>query len=80
MAEPTQLSVETDNNAALRQLIEASGLTQEEARELCNAGQARPLASSTWKAYLAPTSSARRRECPDTFLAHTQRVLGRFLG
>lgn len=65
-----------DNGAALRDLIEAAGLTQAKALELVNENQAFPIAESTWKSYLAAGDSKRRRPCPDKVLAHALRVIG----
>lgn len=67
--------VKVDNGTALRQLIEAAGITQSRGLELVNQGQAFPIAQSTWKAYLAASDSVRRRPCPDNVLAHAQSVI-----
>lgn len=64
-----------DNGKKLRDLIESTNLTQEEARILVNVGQARPIAVSTWKAYLAGEGSARKRPCPDLVVEHVEKVL-----
>lgn len=64
-----------DNGISLRKLIESTGMTQDEALMLFNKGQVRPIATSTWKAYLAGTESKRRRACPDSILEHARKVL-----
>lgn len=63
------------NNQALRNLWVATGLTHDEALVLVNKKQARPIAMSTWKAYMAGTDTVRRRACPDGILAHAVKVL-----
>lgn len=65
-----------DNNAALRKIWTATGLTQEEALLLFNKGQIRPLKLSTFMAYQAAPGVARRRECPDEILAHAKKMFG----
>ncbi|MBN3729455.1 hypothetical protein [Burkholderia sp. Tr-20390] len=65
----------SDNGAALRALIEEAGMTQAEALDVVNAGQAFPIALSTWKAYLAAPESARRRVCPDNVLDHAKKTI-----
>ena len=66
-----------DNGQKLRELIVSTNLTQEAALKHVNRGQARPIALSTWKAYLAADVSARKRACPDHILKHAQKVLGK---
>ena len=46
-----------------------------EALALVNKKQLRPLALSTWKAYMAGPDVARRRACPGEILSHAQKVL-----
>ncbi|MEX3555953.1 MAG: hypothetical protein VB131_04955 [Burkholderia gladioli] len=67
----------SDNGAALRALIEAAEMTQAEALNVINAGQAFPIALSTWKAYLAAPESARRRTCPDNVLEHAKKAIAK---
>lgn len=64
-----------DNGTALRNLIEAAGITQVKALDLINEGQAFPIAQSTWKSYLAAADSVRRRPCPDKVLDHAMDVI-----
>ena len=64
-----------DNGEQLRELVESTTFTQVEALALMNQGQARPTSLSTWKAYLADRSSARRRNPPDSVLAHARKIL-----
>jgi len=66
------MTAEETNGALLRRLIEKAGMTQLEALELVNVGQAKPIAVSTWKAYLASRESKRWRECPETIMAHAK--------
>lgn len=66
------MTADETNGAVLRRLIEKAGLTQLEALELVNVGQAKPIAMSTWKAYLASKESKRWRDCPQTILAHAE--------
>ncbi|EOZ2859357.1 hypothetical protein ACQQ32_005665 [Pseudomonas aeruginosa] len=66
------MTAEETNGALLRRLIEKAGMTQLEALELVNVGQAKPIAVSTWKAYLASRESKRWRECPETILTHAK--------
>ncbi|MEX3917924.1 hypothetical protein AB4Y43_17030 [Paraburkholderia sp. BR10872] len=70
---------ETGNNEQLREMVEQSGLTQVEALALINAGQAFPVALSTWKSYLAAPTSARRRNCPDAVLKRAKQTIGRLM-
>lgn len=65
---------QSDNNLALREMWEKSGITQADALVLLNRGQARPLKMSTFKAYMAGPDTVRRRECPDEMLAHAKRM------
>jgi hypothetical protein len=64
-----------DNGQKLKAAIEKAGVTQARALELFNEGQARPLSTSQWKAYLANPDSARRSPCPDPVLARTKQLL-----
>nr|UVN19077.1 hypothetical protein [Pseudomonas aeruginosa] len=66
------MTAEESNGAVLRGLIEKAGMTQLEALELVNVGQAKPIAVSTWKAYLASRESKRWRDCRDTILVHAE--------
>ncbi len=69
------MTINKDNNQALRELWESTGLSQAEALALVNKKQLRPLALSTWKAYMAGPDVARRRACPGEILSHAQKVL-----
>lgn len=69
-----ELNLQT-NNEQLKIAIKAAGLTQAEALARWNEGQARPLAASTWKAYLGNPDSIRYRKCPDYVLSRMQDVL-----
>lgn len=66
-----------DNNQALHELWESTGLTQPEALALMNAGQVRGIGLSTFKAYMAQPGVERRRHCPDNILAHARKVLSK---
>ncbi|MFQ2238165.1 hypothetical protein ACK32R_20980 [Aeromonas dhakensis] len=67
-----------NNGEKLRELIESKGLTQEKARELVNKDQLRPIAQSTWKAYLADKDSSRRRRCPDSIWEFAEKILNEY--
>lgn len=67
-----------DNGQQLRELIEASGLTQQAALDRINEGQMRPVSVSQWKAYLSMIDSARRSPCPDTVLNRAKELFGEF--
>lgn len=54
----------------LRALIDAAGVTQLQALNELNQGLVKPIAVSTWKAYLSAADSKRRRTCPDSILRH----------
>lgn len=54
----------------LRALIDAAGVTQLQALNELNEGLVKPIAVSTWKAYLSASDSKRRRICPDSILRH----------
>ena len=68
---------EIDSNKALRELWEFTGLSQPEALVLINSKQARPLALSTFKAYMAAPGVLRRRACPKEILDHAKKVLSK---
>ena len=63
------------NNEQLKELLKKHEIAQIRAFELWNEGQARPLAISTWKAYLGDPTSARYRECPLYVLDRMKKVL-----
>jgi hypothetical protein len=63
-----------DKNKALRALWESTHLTQEDALALLNAKQVREVGLSTFKAYMAPIESKRRRNCPDCIFNHAKKV------
>ena len=71
-----QMTKKMDNNRALRELWESTGLTHPAALALINQHQIRPMASSAWLAYMAGPTIARRRTCPDEILAYAQKILG----
>ena len=51
-----------------------SGLSRSDALAIMNKDQLRPIALSTWKAYIAGPLVARRRECPDEILTYARKV------
>ena len=65
----------TDTNQRLRDLWQASGLTQEDALKKINHRQARPWAMSTFKAFMAAPESSRRRTCTAEFMERAEKVL-----
>lgn len=65
------------NNERLRQLIEASGLSQLEALALFNRGQVKQISLSSWRSWLAAPDSARRRNLSDAYLHHAERLFSR---
>jgi hypothetical protein len=69
------MATTNQNNLALRELIERSGLTQVEALAKFNEGLG-PGAYSidAWKSYLAAPGSTRQRAFSDKLLAHAQKV------
>lgn len=64
-----------NNGALLRAMISASGLTQMQALDKVNKGQAFPVALSTWKSYLADPHSVRFRNCPEKVMRRARQVL-----
>lgn len=66
---------EKDNGLVLRELMEASGLTQQEALARFNKGQVKPMALRTFKTYLARPDSKTRVLCSDTVLARFKKVV-----
>ena len=64
-----------DNGERLRELIEGAKLTQQEALDLVNEGQAFPISMSAWKSYLSDVSSSRRRGCADAVLNRALEVI-----
>lgn len=63
------------NNQQLRDLVEASGLSQAVALTLFNRGlPGTPCTESRWKAYLADPGSARFVALDDELLQHAIRV------
>lgn len=63
------------NNARLRELVDASGLSQAEALTLFNQalGPA-PYSASAWKAFLASPETTRFRPFKDALLTHAEKV------
>jgi hypothetical protein len=62
------------NNERLRELVEASGLTQAVALTVFNRGLgARPYSESAWKAFLSSPETTRFRALSDDMLAHAER-------
>jgi hypothetical protein len=74
------MAKKTDNNQELRSLWLSTGLSQPEALALMNVNQSRPLALSTFKAYMSPLDVARRRACPDEILKHAKKSLSKVKG
>lgn len=65
------------NNQRLRELVEASGLTQAAALAAFNATLGpRPLAFASWQAYFVKPESTRWRPFNDKLLAHAEKVFG----
>ncbi|KAF1003918.1 MAG: hypothetical protein GAK28_04381 [Luteibacter sp.] len=65
---------EKTNNERLRELIQASGLTQPVALTVFNRGLgARPYSESAWKSFLSRPDSSRFRALSDEMLAHAER-------
>ncbi|MDK2126239.1 hypothetical protein [Parachitinimonas caeni] len=63
------------NNARLRELIAAAGLTQQQALALFNQGQVRPYSIDAWKRYLSAPDSKRWRLFPADLLPHAEKTL-----
>lgn len=62
------------NNERLRELVEASGLTQAVALTVFNRGLGPAAYSeSTWKAFFVKTESPRFRPLKDELLAHAEK-------
>lgn len=61
------------NNARLRSLLEASGLTQSEALAAFNRGQVRPISVSGFKAWLSVPGAVRWRPLGNAYLAHAEK-------
>lgn len=70
----TSVSSNHPNNARLRALLEASGLTQSEALAAFNRGQVRPISVSGFKAWLAVPGAVRWRPLHDIYLTHAERA------
>lgn len=66
-----------DDGALLRELIEASGLTQPEALARFNRGQARRLSLRSLKGYIAGRDAKTRVACPPEVLKRMRTVLRR---
>lgn len=65
------------NNQRLRELVEASGLSQAVALTLFNRGlKQAPCTESRWKAYLRDPASARFVALEDDLLQHAVQVFG----
>jgi hypothetical protein len=62
------------NNQRLRELVQASGLTQAAALAVFNRGlPAGPYSLSTWKAFLVSPQTTRFRRLGDALLAHAEK-------
>jgi hypothetical protein len=69
---------QSTNNERLRELVEASGLTQPVALTVFNRGLGKNAYSeSAWKAYLSSPATTRFRRISDEMLAHAQEQFGR---
>lgn len=64
-----------DNGIKLRELLAKSGKTQQEALDLFNQDQGKPMALRTLKTYLAMPNSKTRVACPDGVLERMQEIL-----
>lgn len=65
-------------NQQLRELVEASGLTQAVALTVFNRGMGpRTYSESAWKAFLADPASARFRRLDEDLLAHAVKQFGK---
>lgn len=68
-------TIELSNNERLRQLIEASNLTQVSALAMFNEGLGvRGLKESTWKGYFCDPSTRRFRGFANNLLEHAEEV------
>lgn len=66
------------NNEKLRELIDATGLTQVEALALFNAGlDVAGYSIETWRAYFCNPTTARYRPFPEKLLARAERIFGK---
>lgn len=66
------------NNELLRELVEASGLTQAVALTVFNRGLgAAGYSESTWKAFFSEPSGARFRPLKDELLEHAKKEFGK---
>jgi hypothetical protein len=71
----------TTNNARLRALVEASGLTQAAALNVFNRGMgARPYSASAWKAFLSNPETTRFRALSDELLEHAEKQFSKLEG
>lgn len=68
---------EKDDGDLLRELVEASGLTQPEALARFNRGQARRLSLRSLKGYMASKDAKTRVACPPEVLKRMRAVLKR---
>lgn len=74
MSEEKDSEQTPDNGQILRDLIEASGLSQQMALDEYNKRQARPYSLGQWKAFLAKPDSARRSPCPDSVIKRARAI------
>ena len=75
---PTRKKQALSTNERLRELVEASGLTQAQALEKFNEDIGlRPIAMSTWKGYFVNPDSTRWRGFAPILLGHAEHVLGK---
>lgn len=65
------------NNARLRTLIEAAGMTQMDALAIFNRGLIKPYSESAWKAFLSDPGATRWRRFDDALLTHAEKVLAK---
>jgi len=71
---------EKSNNQQLREIVEASGLTQAVALTVFNRGLGPAgYSESAWKAFLADPSAVRFRPLSDELLAHAQKQFANIL-
>lgn len=67
-------TIDKTNNQQLRELVDASGLTQAVALTIFNRGLGiRPYSESAWKAFLADTAAVRFRPLNDDLLEHAKK-------